>query len=119
MKSLLFATLAVLTSAAQAADPTVAFPQPTGQEFARTTPYSLVGQLLFKSGARNFSGSGTVIRPSSIITAGHNLYDLVHGRSTNLVFNRSQYGNTNLGEKVPNRLLILGGYRAAVTEYGS
>jgi hypothetical protein len=96
----------------------VDLPDPTGRDFARTFPYSMVGQLLFDSGHRSFSGTGTVIRPQSVITAGHNLYDINTGWSSRIVFRRSQYGDTTLGEKFPSRILVLAGYQSRVAYNG-
>jgi hypothetical protein len=96
----------------------VDFPDATGRDFARTFPYSMIGQLLFDSGRRTFSGSGTVIRPQSVITAGHNLYDVNTGWSSHIAFRRGQYGNTTLNEKYPNRILVLAGYQTRVAYDG-
>jgi hypothetical protein len=95
-----------------------AYPQATGRTFARTYPYLLIGQLLFDSGRRSYSGTGTVIRANSVITAGHNLYDVNQGWSTHLTFRRGQYGDSFVIEKIPNRLFVLAGYQAKVTYFG-
>lgn len=93
-------------------------PAPTGQAFARTFPYSMIGQLLFNSGRRSYSGTGTVIRPQSVLTAGHNLYDVNNGWSTRIAFRRGQYGDTNLNEKYPSRILVLAGYQSRLFTNG-
>lgn len=107
--------LAVSTFVATAAD----HPKPTGADFARTFPYSMAGQLLFESGDDYFSGSGTVIRASSVLTAGHNLYDFNGGWSTDLLFRRGLYGDDALSEQTARRIYVLGGYRENVTRYGA
>jgi V8-like Glu-specific endopeptidase len=94
------------------------YPQPTGRTFAHTFPYSMIGQLLFDNGPRTYSGTGTVIRPYSVVTAGHNLYDFDQGWSTNFSFRRGQYGDTAISEKIPNRLFVLAGYQTKVAYYG-
>lgn len=111
-----FATFFAGTRLAFSADP--AYPELTGQTFARTFPYSMIGQLLFDSGRLPYSGSGTVILPSSVITAGHNLYDFDHGWSTHLSFRRGQYGDTALTVKTPNRIFVLAGYQTKVAYFG-
>ncbi len=94
------------------------YPQPTGAAFVRKMPYSLVGQLLFESGDAYFSGSGTVIRPRSVLTAGHIVYDFDGGWSTDVLFRRGQYGATDLSEQSATRLYVLGGYRQNVVAHG-
>lgn len=114
MKVLLFAALA-LTATAQALE----LPQPTGKETARTFPYSMIGQLLFDSGRRSYLGSGTVIRPRSVLTAGHNIFDPKTGWSTNVEFRRSNYGvNDYISRSFARRIYVMGGYRTASTYYG-
>jgi hypothetical protein len=115
MKVLLFALLTVASLA-----PAVEVPQLFGKESARTFPYSMIGQLLFDNGRRSFLGSGTVIRPRSVLTAGHNLFDPRTGWSTDVEFRRSNYGaNDYLSRQFARRLYVLGGYRSATTYYGS
>lgn len=111
-----FTTIFFAAPLAVAADP--AFPELTGLTFARTFPYSMIGQLVFDSGRLGYSGSGTVIRPSSVITAGHNLYDFNHGWSTHIVFQRARYGDTFLTKKAPTRILVLAGYQSKVAYFG-
>lgn len=109
------ATLALTAAGLFAAD----YPQPTGATFAHTFPYSVAGQLLFESGGDYYSGSGSVVRPKSVLTAGHNLYDYYGGWSTDILFRRGLYGSTDLSESTPTRLYILGGYRQSVNSYGA
>ncbi len=115
MKFLLALLLLAGSLAARAAD----YPQPTGADFAHTAPYSLIGQLLFSSGDGYYSGTGTVIRPSSVLTAGHIVYDFDGGWSTDVLFRRGQYGRTDLSEQYATRLYILGGYRRSVVAHGA
>jgi hypothetical protein len=114
MKVLLFVLLTVATAA-----PAVEVPQPFGQQNARTFPYSMIGQLLFDNGRRSYLGSGTVIRPRSVLTAGHNLFDPRTGWSTDVEFRRSNYGeNDYLSRQFARRLWLLGGYRSNAIYYG-
>lgn len=115
MKVLLFAALALASTVAA-----VEVPQPFGKANARTFPYSMIGQLLFDNGRRSYLGSGTVIRPRSVLTAGHNVYDPRTGWSTDVEFRRSNYGeNDYLSRQFARRLYVLGGYRSATTYYGA
>ena len=94
-------------------------PRPTGIAVARTYPYSMVGQLVFFSGGGSYVGSGTVVQPFGVLTAGHNLYDPFNGWSTDLDFKRAHYNSTELSVRTASRTYILAGYRADVTRYGS
>ncbi len=94
-------------------------PQTLALETARTFPYNVIGQLFFSSGASDYIGSGTVIRPSSILTAGHNLYDPQTGWSTDVLFVRGAYGRTSLSEHYASRTFLLSGYRANASRYGA
>ncbi len=93
------------------------YPQPTGATMARTFPYSMIGQLLFTNGPSDFSGSGTIIRPNSVLTAAHNLWDADSGFSTDLLFRRSLYGATDLSEQFASRIYVLAGYRENARRY--
>jgi hypothetical protein len=95
------------------------FPQETGAPFARTFPYSMVGQLLFANGDSWFSGSGTVIRPRSVLTAAHNLWDANGGFSTDVLFRRSLYGSADLSEQYASRIYVLSGYRENARQFSA
>jgi V8-like Glu-specific endopeptidase len=94
------------------------YPQPVGAEAARTFPNATIGQLLFSSGRYDYSGSGTVIRPSSVLTAAHNLWDADSGFSTDILFRRGQYGATYLSQQYAGRIYVLSGYRENARRYG-
>jgi hypothetical protein len=114
MRALFFAVLA-LAATVHAVD----LPKPLGKENARSLPYSMIGQLLFDNGPQSYLGTGTVIRPRSVLTAGHNVFDPKTGWSTNVEFRRSNYGaNDYLSRHFGRRLYLLGGYRTASTFYG-
>ena len=74
----------------------VDYPDPSGPTSARTFPFSMIGQLEFASGRDYYVGSGTVIRPSSVLTAAHNLWDPYSGWSTDILFTRSRYDDNGL-----------------------
>ena len=112
--ALLGAATLVLGVGARAVDNPTRLADDTAQNF----PFNLVGQVWFESGNRDYIGSGTVVRPRSILTAGHNLYDPDTGWSTNLVFRRGAYGNAVKTVAYSNRVYLLGGYRQNATYYG-
>ncbi len=89
----------------------VDYPQPAGAEFTHTFPFAMAGQLLFGNGDKFYSGSGTVTRPSSVLTAAHNLWDADNGFSTDILFRRGLAGDTALSEQYASRIYVLGGYR--------
>lgn len=93
-------------------------PKPVGPNAVRSFPYSMIGQLTFFSGDGAFIGSGTVVQPRGVLTAGHNLYDAVAGWSTDLVFARGHYDGTDLSVRYPTRIYVLSGYQANVQNYG-
>jgi V8-like Glu-specific endopeptidase len=84
----------------------------------RSFPNSNIGQLLFESGRYYYSGSGTVVRPSSVLTAAHNLWDADNGFSTDILFRRGQYGATQLSQQFASRIYVLSGYRENARRYG-
>ncbi|MDQ3622778.1 MAG: hypothetical protein M3463_09845 [Verrucomicrobiota bacterium] len=94
------------------------FPAVVAPEVPRTFPFSMVGQLLFRSGRSYYSGSGTVIGAHSVLTAAHNLYDPVEGWSTRLVFKRGLHGGSALSSQPARRLYVLAGYNTSSLTYG-
>ncbi len=98
-------------SAEPAAAATAAYPQETGAAFARTFPYSMIGQLQFANGSSWFTGSGTVVRPRSVLTAAHNLWDTDGGFSTDILFRRGLAGRSALSAQYASRIYVLSGYR--------
>ncbi len=120
-------TVALLAAAAlcavpfaRAADAPVvgpAYPQPTGADFTRTFPFSMIGQLHFANGDSWFTGSGTVVRPRSVLTAAHNLWDADGGFSTDVLFRRGLAGRTGLSEQYASRIYVLSGYRENARQF--
>jgi hypothetical protein len=110
--------IALLTLAALPPLHAADFPVPVGATAAHTFPYSMIGQLTFASGDGIYVGSGTVVQPRGVLTAGHNLYDPVGGWSTDLVFKRGHYDDTDLSVRTPLRIYVLSGYQANSEIYG-
>ncbi|MEA3206950.1 MAG: hypothetical protein QOE70_7 [Chthoniobacter sp.] len=98
---------------------TVDAPQPFGAAKTRTFPFSMTGKLIFAQGADWFQGSGTVIRPYSVLTAAHNLWDADHGFSTDLLFRRALNGQDSAGDRYASRVYVLGGYREKARRHGA
>ena len=112
-RTILLITIALLPLALVARSP-----RPVGSNVARTFPYSMVGQLTFFSGDGAYIGSGTVVQPYGVLTAGHNLYDAVNGWSTDLVFKRAHYDDTELTVRTASRSYVLAGYQSSVLQFG-
>ena len=108
---------APFAGAAEAPVASAAYPQETGATFTRTFPFSMIGQLLFANGDSWFSGSGTVVRPRSVLTAAHNLWDADGGFSTDILFRRGLAGRTDLSEQYASRIYVLSGYRENTRQF--
>lgn len=106
--------LAFGSLAAQAIDQ----PAALGPEVMKRLPYSMAGQLVFRSGSSYYQGSGTVVYSRSVLTAAHNLWDPVNGWSTDTRFNRAKAGTGSASQERPNRLFVFGSYRTAAARYG-
>lgn len=115
MKKLLLTLVALLPLLAPATE----YPEPIGRATARSFPYSMIGQLLYASGSEGFLSTGTVINTSSVLTAGHVIYDSDTGWSTDMLFRRSTYGGTYLNQQYARRMYVLGGYQAAANDQGA
>ena len=109
--------IAFLSLVAAAFAQTANAPQPAGLVTTRTFPFSMVGKLIFSQGDDWFQGSGTVIRPSAVLTAAHNLWNPEHGFSTDVIFRRSLHGEESAGDQAPSRVYVLAGYRDPVRRY--
>jgi len=91
-------------------------------------PYAAVGRIKSKQKNQNvsgyFIGSGTVIQPSSVLTAGHVLYnvDTTYGSvgfQTNMRFERARYGDSIASISYPVRKVLLAGYQNTATKKGA
>jgi hypothetical protein len=113
-----FGTLAYAAEPVAAPAPP-AHPQETGATFARTFPYSMIGQLHFSNGNSWFIGSGTVVKPRSVLTAAHNLWDEDGGFSTDVLFRRGLAGDSALSAQYARRIYVLSGYRENVRQFSN
>lgn len=115
MKSTFLLVLALSASSLARAQETAVLaaapPQVTGTAFAHSFPYSMIGQIHFANGDSWFTGSGTVVRPYSVLTAAHNLWDADGGFSTDLLFRRGLAGSAALSTQYASRIYVLSGYR--------
>ena len=113
--SLLASALVALASAhAQAPDK----PALLGAELTKKSPFSMAGQLIFRSAQSYYQGSGTVVYSRSVLTAAHNLWDPVNGWSTGMQFSRARNGAHSASRQFANRLYVFGAYRMTVAHYG-
>lgn len=111
VKRLIFSS--ILGFQCLATDPAAAQAAPTSVSNLRTgDPYRYAGLLDFFSDGAEYIGSGVVVKPYSVLTAGHNLYSEGSGWSTDVVFRRSYNLGTFASESTASQLFILGGYAA-------
>lgn len=94
-------------------------PEPVGSALIAKAPYSMTGQLIFRSGGSYYEGSGTVVYLRSVLTAAHNMWDPVNGWSANVQFNRARDGAAAASRTLANRLFVFGGYRTTAARYGT
>ena len=85
----------------------------------RKSPYSMSGQLIFRSGQSYYQGSGTVVYSKSVLTAAHNLWDPVNGWSTDVRFNRARAGSAVASRQIASRIYVFGSYRSVAARYGA
>lgn len=115
---LAFALVALSIPMARAEVPTIAKPSPVGADAVKKQPFSMTGQLIFRSGQSYFQGSGTVVYSKSVLTAAHNVWDPVNGWSTGIQFNRARAGSASASRAFANRLFVFGTYRTSAAHYG-
>lgn len=98
----------------------LAVDQPTvlGADATKRLPFSMTGQLVFRSGTSHYLGSGTVVYSRSVLTAAHNLWDPVNGWSVDARFSRARSGTASASEERPSRMFVFGSYRTAAARYG-
>ncbi len=99
--------MTAIPAAAQAAPKSVA-------HLRLSDPYQYVGLLSFVSDGGEYIGSATVIKPYSLLTAGHNLYSQFSGWSTDVVFERGYNLGTRESSSSASSLFVLGGYAGYV-----
>lgn len=96
-------------------EPAAAQAAPTSVSNLRASdPYRYAGLLSFFSDGAEYIGSGVVVKPYSLLTAGHNLYSEGSGWSTDVIFRRSYDYGTYASENTASQLFILGGYAGYV-----
>ena len=89
-----------------------------GSELTKKSPFSMAGQLIFRSGASYYQGSGTVVYSRSVLTAAHNVWDATNGWSTDIRFDRARSGASSASHQYASRLYVFGAYRTAAARYG-
>jgi hypothetical protein len=94
-------------------------PVQLGAELTKKAPFSMTGQLVFRSGASYYEGSGTVVYSRSVLTAAHNLWDSSNGWSTEMRFNRARNGTSIVSRQSPSRMYVFGTYRTVAGRYGA
>jgi hypothetical protein len=77
------------------------------------SPYRFAGRLLFTQNSLGYVGSAVVIKPSSLLTAGHNLYAEGSGWSGDVTFERSYDYATYSSRSSSSSVFLLGGYSAS------
>ena len=93
-------------------------PATLGAGLENKSPYSMAGQLIFRSGPSHYQGSGTVVYAKSVLTAAHNVWDPTQGWSTDVRFNRARSGASIASRQFANRLYVFGTYRSVAAHYG-
>ena len=94
-------------------------PAPLGEGLTKKAPFSMAGQLIFRSGASYYQGSGTVVYSRSVLTAAHNVWDATNGWSTDIRFNRARNGTSIASHQFASRLFVFGAYRTTAARYGA
>ncbi len=112
------ALIAFLIPMAVAEVAVVAKPAPLGADAVKRPPFSMAGQVIFRSGQSFYQGSGTVVYTRSVLTAAHNVWDPVNGWSTGIQFNRARSGTTSASSRFASRLFVFGTYRTSAAHYG-
>lgn len=87
-------------------------------DLSKKSPFTMAGQLIFRSGASYYEGSGTVVYSKSVLTAAHNVWDATNGWSTDIRFNRARNGASIASHQFANRLYVFGAYRSVAARYG-
>ncbi|MDB6135118.1 MAG: hypothetical protein JWM59_3361 [Verrucomicrobiales bacterium] len=119
-RSRLILAAAIAAAPFLAAGSAAAQASPTSVNALRNyNPYYYVGRLTYKDGTIPRQGSGTVIKPYSILTAAHCLWSRGNGWRTNFVFQRAYSNGTWASSSTARQPFILGGYTTAVINSGA
>ena len=114
--SAIFLTLAHAQSPALAST----VPTPVGAAVTRgTAPYSYVGRISASFGPDEYIATGTVIRPHSVLTCAHILWDTTYGWAYNVYFERAFYNGTRLGLTRAAHKYVMASYAKTSLTYGS
>ena len=114
LKTTLLATGLVLAALGSASAQTS--PMEIGAGNRGSNPYNFVGRVTFKeSNGSNHIGSGTAIRPNSVLTAGHVVYNIGKGWNNTVAFEWGRYDNAVYKISAASRLAVLGGYSSNST----
>ena len=113
------AIVAISVPMASAEVQAVGKPEPLGAALAKKSPYSMIGQLIFRSGQSLYQGTGTVVYSRSVLTAAHTVWDPTNGWSTEMQFNRARSGAGAASSQFASRLFVFGSYRSVAAHYGS
>lgn len=84
----------------------------------KTFPYYFIGYVSFLEGSSPYQGSGTVVRPRSVLTCAHVLWSPSTGWSSNVKFYRERYGSSYAKLAAPNRIYIHGNYQPNALTHG-
>lgn len=87
-------------------------PTPVPKLLAKN-PYRFAGRLQFTQAGLAYVGSAVVIKPSSLLTAGHNLYTEGSGWSKEVTFDRSYDYSSYSSRSTASSTFLLGGYAAS------
>ena len=94
-------------------------PTPVGaQTTLSSNPYFYAGRISANVGTGKFIATGTVLRPSGVITCAHILYDVDSGFSTNVVFERGLYNSQKISTSYASATYVLSGYQTSVATGG-
>ena len=95
------------------------FPQPITEGEVKRAPHKFMGRIRVKYPEGNFVGSGTLIKPASVLTAAHLVWDRKEGWATQAWFHRAIHGSSPaLSVTRSSWVKILGGYQQQAQQYG-
>ena len=84
-----------------------------------TAPYRFVGRISASFGPNDYIATGTVIRPYSVLTCAHILWDSTYGWAYNVYFERAYYNGTRLGLTRAAHKYVMASYASNALTYGS
>jgi V8-like Glu-specific endopeptidase len=98
-------------------------PVPVGLSAMSYAPYAAVGRVALKIGGTKYQGSGTVIRPNGVLTAGHVVFNVDAstgpiGFTQITAFQLAKYEASVASVTVPTQKFVLAGYQKAGRNQG-